>query len=170
MARWRTHESPHENVRASGEFATELQGEKMQMRDKSALTGRLRGRSGSVHPAKLFNDVLELGDVFKTPVHGSKAHVRDGVEGAQLVHHELAQFFAAHFALAAAEQLILDARRGCVDGVGSNWTLAQRQLHARDDLAAVELRAAAILLDDRGQRQLDPLVRRETLVAGRAAV
>ena len=32
----------------------------MSVVEQSALAGRLRGRGRSVHPAKLFNDVLEL--------------------------------------------------------------------------------------------------------------
>src|SRR4051812_5144943 len=133
---------------------------------RSTLTWGL-GRRRSA--AKFFDHVFKFGDVFKAPVDGGETNIGNGVERTQLVHDEFAEPVAADLALAAAKQLILDAGNRRLDRVRSHRALAQRELHTRDDLAAVEFRTAAILLDDRRQRQLDPLIRRETFVAGRAA-
>src|SRR5579863_893895 len=141
-------------------------GNAMKRYEESALARRFGWRSGA---AGVFYDVGELRDIFELPVDRSKSHVGDGIELTQLAHHEFTEAVALDLALAAAKQLVLDAGDRRVDRIGCHRALSQRQLHARGDLAAVEFGAAAVLLDDRRQCQLNPLVRRKTFVAGRTA-
>ena len=63
------------------------------------------------------------------------------------------------------EQLVLDALDRGVDLLDAHRALAQRQRHRGAHLGRIEFGARAVLLDDRGQRDLGALVGREALVA-----
>src|SRR5476649_18164 len=135
------------------------------MQKRLAFAGTGFARRGA---PEFLEHVFEFGHVFKAFVDRRKTHVRDRVQLPKLVHHEFAQTVAANFAFTAAKQLVFDPRNGGVNGVCRNRTLAQRQLHARHNLRAIELGAAAILLYYRRQREFHALIGGETLVAGGA--
>src|SRR5437868_10286304 len=103
----------------------------MNGRSASALTRRLGGGRAT----ELFDHVGKFGNVLEPAVNRCETDIGDRIETAQLVHHEFAELLAAHFPLAGSEQLIFDAGDRRVDRVSRNRPLAQRELHAGDDLA-----------------------------------
>src|SRR6185295_10399668 len=67
--------------------------------------------------------LLELGDVLEAPIYRREAHVRDDVETAQLLHHEIADQPARHFALAHRLQTVGDVLDAALDVLALHWAL-----------------------------------------------
>src|SRR5262249_6498243 len=97
-----------------------------------------------------------------------ETHIGDVVEGAQCVHHHLADGLRGDFALALALELAHDLGYRLLDALGLDWALAQRDLHRAQELVAVERYAAAVALDHHQLAQLHALERRKAEIAGDA--
>src|SRR5262249_7822818 len=109
--------------------------------------------------------VHELIDVLERAIDRGEAHVGDGVELVERLHHRLADHRARDLALGAVEEAALDAVDVLLDLLDADRALLARLGEAGDDLHAVEGLAPAVLLDHRRQVLLDALVGREAAAA-----
>src|SRR5258708_8040900 len=114
---------------------------------------------------QLVDVALDLGEVAELAVDRGEADICDVVEFAQLFHHQFADLTRRDLHLAGRPQLRLDLVDGCLDRRGRDVALLTSGHQPVEELLAVEVLAAAVLLDDVEGDVLDPLVRRETLVA-----
>src|SRR6185503_4666905 len=112
--------------------------------------------------------VAEIGHVLERPVDRCEPDVRDLVELVELFHHHLAQLSRRNLALAERQHAMDDAVDRRVDELGGHGSLVQGAREADAQTSRVEFGTIAIGLDDLRQSQLDGLVRREALLAGRA--
>src|SRR5438132_12352277 len=114
---------------------------------------------------ELIDFVLDFLEIHERPVDGGEANVRHLVQAAQLVHHQLADFTRGNLDLAAGSELGLDLVHDAFHRAGRDLALGGGLHQAGEQLLAVEVVAAAVLLDDVGRHRLDPLVGGETIGA-----
>src|SRR5207248_6090800 len=99
------------------------------------------------------------------PVDGSESDVGDLVESAQLVHDQLADLAGWDLDLAPGPQLGLDLVDDALHRTGRYVPLGGGLHQAAEQLLAVEVLPAAVLLDHIEGNRLDPLVGGEALGA-----
>src|SRR5215475_2499148 len=133
-----------------------------------ALLPRRRGRLAVVLARKLAKQRLEILGLAEIAIDRRKAHIGDVVEGAQRLHHHLADDLGRDLALALAFQLAHDLRHRLLDPLLLDRTLAQRDLHRAQELVAVERHTPAVALDHGQLAQLHALKRGEAEIAGEA--
>src|SRR5262249_25921594 len=102
-------------------------------------------------------------DVFEAAIDRGEADISDLVDALEFAHDELTEFFTLDLPLRRRTQLLLDARDRLVDDVAGHWTLAQCELHRRQQLGPVVFSASAAALDDAGHGKFDLLIGREAL-------
>src|SRR3954469_18267516 len=117
---------------------------------------------GSFHFLHRFPEIVGR---LELPVDRGEADVGDLVELGELAHHEVADTRGGHLALAERAQPLDHAVDRALDLVRGDRALSQREHHAADQLVAVEVRAAAILLDQARHLQVDAFIGREALFA-----
>jgi hypothetical protein len=104
--------------------------------------------------------VDELGDVLELAVDGGEADVRDLVDAAQGVHHELPDLLRRHLAVELAVERVLDLRRDLLERVDGDGPLLAGLHETEQDLAPLEGHPRPVLLHDPERRLLDLLVGR----------
>src|SRR6185312_5647277 len=142
--------------------------------------GRLLGRAGPRQQRELIPALLttarvrpqpldllaERVEVLKAAIHRCKPHVRDLIEAAQLVHHDLAHFTRGDLAFTEAAQLVADATDRLLDRFLTDRPLLECLAHAGSQLRLIERLARTIALDDERHGELGRLERREAFAAG----
>src|SRR5438309_1112193 len=114
---------------------------------------------------ELVDLVLDFLEIHERPVDRGEANVRHLVQAAELVHHQFADFTRGNLDLAARSELGLDLVHDAFHRTGGDLALGGRLHQAREQLLAVEVFAAAVLLHDVERHGLDSLVGGEALGA-----
>src|SRR2546430_14354400 len=114
---------------------------------------------------ELVDLVLDFLEIHERPVHRGEANVRHLVQAAELVHHQFADFTRGNLDLAAGSELGLDLGHAAFHRAGRDLALGGGLHQAGEQLLAVEVFAAAVLLHDVEGYRLDPLVGGEALRA-----
>ncbi len=107
----------------------------------------------SVYPVLIFrfgqtlDQIPKLLRIFKLPVDGSKAHVGDRVQLAELLHHELAQGAGRHFSLGLFIENTLNLLDEKGDRLIRDGAFLARELDCTPELVGLKRLTRTIALD-----------------------
>src|SRR5690625_2958189 len=118
--------------------------------------------------AQLRDEILEVICRLKVLVDACEAHIGDGIDPGQRIHHDLADLRGDDIRLARALQPAHDPRNHLLHAVRLDRAFLQGNPDRARELVAVEGLAPSGLLDDNQVTELDTLECREAPFTGRA--